>query len=54
VTVPHGIPQAHQRCKVGVAAAHEYQVLRHLLLSWFERPWDIGVGEYRADAYNIL
>jgi hypothetical protein len=35
VTGLHGIAQARKRRKVGVAAAHEYQVLRHLPLSWF-------------------
>jgi hypothetical protein len=33
VASPHGITQAYQRRQVGVAAAHEYQVLRHLPLS---------------------
>jgi hypothetical protein len=38
VTGSHGIHQVHQRRKVGVAAAHENQVLRYLPLSWFEDP----------------
>jgi hypothetical protein len=38
VTGPYGITQTHHRRQVGVAAAHENQVLRHLPLSRFEDP----------------